>query len=88
MFPQKVRHGVTSVLLQLFIGPNQLKTRPILDKDLVHGIRNFKALNRSIFGINSDKKPEPLLVKKLILMLLGARILAVVLCGTNRDVEG
>jgi hypothetical protein len=76
IFPTLVRHGVTSVLLQLFIGPNQMKTRPVLDKDLVHGIRNFKGSNRSIFGTNSEKKPEPLLVKKLILMLLGAKILA------------
>jgi hypothetical protein len=29
-----------------------------------------------MFGTNSDKKPEPLLVKKLILMLLGAKILS------------
>jgi hypothetical protein len=28
-----------------------------------------------MFGINSDRKPEPLLVKKAILMLLGAKML-------------
>jgi hypothetical protein len=76
MFPTIVKHGVSSVLFQLFVGPNQMKTRPVLDKDLVQGIRNFKGSNRLMFGTNSDKKPEPLLVKKLILMLLGAKILS------------
>ena len=53
-----------------------MKTQPILDKDLVHGIQNFRGSNRSMFGTNSEKKPEPLLVKKMILMLLGAKILS------------
>jgi hypothetical protein len=32
-----------------------------------------------LFGTNSEKKPEPILVKKLILMLLGAKILQYVI---------
>jgi hypothetical protein len=29
MFPTIVKHGVSSVLFQLFVGPNQMKTRPV-----------------------------------------------------------
>jgi hypothetical protein len=52
-----------------------MTTRPILDKDLVDAVKNFKGSNRLIFGVNSDKPPEPILVKKMLLMLIGAKIL-------------
>jgi hypothetical protein len=75
MWPALVRHGACSVLSQLFVGPNQMTARPVLDKSLIDCIKNFKGSNGAMFGINSDRKPEPLLVKKAILMLLGAKIL-------------
>ena len=75
IFPSLVKEGVRTVLMQLFLGPLSMVTRPVIDKALVDSIRNFKGSNRLIFGVNSDKKPEPLLVKKTILMLLAARIL-------------
>ncbi len=55
--------------MQIFLGQAQMRSRPILDKDLVDGIKNFDGSNRLIFGTNTNKKPEPVLVKKLILML-------------------
>jgi hypothetical protein len=79
MFPVLQKNGVRTVLLQIFLGSALMQSRPVLDKDLVEAIKNFKGSNRLLFGTNSEKKPEPILVKKLILMLLGAKILQYVI---------
>jgi hypothetical protein len=53
-----------------------MKTPTILDKDLVDAIKKYPKSNHMIFGsTGSDKRPEPILVKKLILMLNRANIL-------------
>jgi hypothetical protein len=75
LFPHLCKNGVTTVLLQLFTGPNFMKTPTVLDKELVDAIKKYPGSNRLIFGTNTSKKPEPILVKKLILLLLGAKIL-------------
>ena len=38
-------------------------------------IRKYKGCNRLIFGVKSDKQPAPIDVKKLVLILVTARIL-------------
>ena len=75
MFPRLIKSGVRTVLLQLFLGSDAIKSRPTLDKELVDAVKNYPGSNRLIFGVNSDRKPEPKLVKQLILMLLAAKIL-------------
>jgi hypothetical protein len=75
VFPTIVKAGVTMVLLQLFNGSNLMKTPAILDKDLVDAIKKYPGSNRLIFGTNTEKRPEPILVKKLILMLMAAKII-------------
>jgi hypothetical protein len=75
MFPKLVMAGVRTVLLQLFAGPNAMAGRPSIEKEFVTAIRNFKNSNRLLFGVNSDKKPEPKHVKKMIVMLLAAKII-------------
>jgi hypothetical protein len=79
MFPRLICSGVQSVFLQLFFGENPMKTRPTLDKELVNAIKKFPGSNRLLFGINSNKKPEPVMVKKMILMLLAANVLRYVI---------
>jgi hypothetical protein len=63
------------MFLQLYFGENSMKTSPKIDKELVDAINNYPGSNCLLFGINSDKKPKPILIKKMILMLLGANIL-------------
>lgn len=48
-------------------------------------IRNVKRSNRLLFGINSEKKPEPGSVKKMILMLIGAKIMKYTTTRESRD---
>jgi hypothetical protein len=74
LFPPLVKTGVQSVLLQVFLGPDSATTAE-LDKQLVELVRKFKGSNRLMFGINSDKKPEPAAVKKMFLVLLAAKIM-------------
>ena len=75
MFPRLVKSGVRTVFLQLFLGGDAIKSKPTLDKELVNAVKNYPGSNRLLFGINSDRKPEPKLVMQLVLMLLAAKIL-------------
>jgi superfamily II DNA helicase RecQ len=75
LFPSIIKSGVETVILQLFTGPNFMKTPTILDKDLVDAIKKYPGSNRLIFGKKTTKKPEPILIKKLIMMLLGAKLI-------------
>jgi superfamily II DNA helicase RecQ len=75
MFPRLVKSGVRTVFLQLFLGSDAIKSRPTLDKELVDAVKNYPGSNRLMFGVNSDQKPEPKLVKQLLLMLLAAKIM-------------
>ena len=61
--------------MQLFLGGDAIKSKPTLDKELVNAVKNYPGSNRLLFGVNSDRKPEPKLVKQLVLMLLAAKIL-------------
>jgi hypothetical protein len=74
LFPTIIKAGVTTVLLQLFNGSNLMKMPAVLDKDLVDAIKKYPGSNRMIFGVNTDKRPEPVLVKKLVLMLIAANL--------------
>jgi hypothetical protein len=53
-----------------------MKLKPTLENELVGAIQNYPGSYRSFFGVNSNKKPEPILVKKMILMLITVNILA------------
>jgi superfamily II DNA helicase RecQ len=75
MFPTLIRSGVQTVFLQLYFGEHPMKNRPTIDKELVDAIKSYPGSNRLLFGINSNKKPEPVLIKKMIMMLLAAKIL-------------
>ena len=75
IFKPVVRNGVVSVLLDLFVGEHQTPSRAYLGSVLVKAIVKYKNANRIIFGVNSNKAPAKILVKKLILLLLAARIL-------------
>ena len=75
LFPKLDKSGVTSIVLDLFAGPNAMKVPAVLDKALVDALKAYPESNRLLFGMNSKKKPEPVLLKKMILMLLAARIL-------------
>ena len=52
-----------------------MKTLAILDKDLVDALKKYPGSNWMMFGTNSEKWPEPILVKKLVIMLIAAGIL-------------
>ena len=75
LFPKLDKSGVTSIVLDLFVGPNAMKVPAVLDKALVDALKVYPGSNRLLFGTNSEKKPEPVLLKKMIMMLLAARIL-------------
>jgi superfamily II DNA helicase RecQ len=74
LFPTLVKSGVWSVLLQVFLGEDSI-AKATLDKELVDAIRKFKGSNRVLFGTKSDKKPEAGTVKKMILVLMAAKIM-------------
>ena len=68
MFPKLLKSGVQTVFMQLFLGSNPIKSYPTLDKDLVLALRHFPGSNRVMFGMNSEKRPEPKSIKQMILI--------------------
>jgi hypothetical protein len=75
MFPKLVMAGVRTVLLQLFVGLQAMAGRPSIENEFVNAIHNFKNSNRPLFGINSNHTPLPKHIKKMIIVLLVARII-------------
>jgi hypothetical protein len=58
------------------VGKHSIEGWPTIDDALVTAIRLFPEVQSIVFGMNrSRKSPEPVMVKKLILMLLAAKIL-------------
>ena len=75
LFPKLEKDGVTTIILDLFVGRNAMQVPPVLDKALVEALKNYPGSTPLLFGTNTEKKPEPVLLKKMILMLLAAKIL-------------
>ena len=75
MFPLIIRDGVTSVLLDLFLGENRIHGKPSIKTILLNAIVDYPSSNRLIFGANTDKKPTPILVKKALLILIASGLL-------------
>jgi hypothetical protein len=76
IFPKVRCLGVQQVLLGIFVGQHPIEGRPAVDDALVTAIRLFPEVQSIVFGMDrSRKSPEPAMVKKLILMLLAAKIL-------------
>jgi hypothetical protein len=78
------RLGVQQVLLGIFVGQHPIEGRPTVDDALVTAIRLFPEVQSIVFGIDRSRKlPEPAMVKKLILMLLAAKILKTYISQTE-----
>ena len=75
MFPVLNRDGVTSVLLDLFVGENRIDGRPVIKTVLINAMVEYPASNQLLFGAKSDKKPAPILVQKALLVLLASGLL-------------
>ena len=68
--------GSKQVLLGISVGQHPIQGRRTVDDTLVTTIQLFPEVQSIVFGMDrSRKSPEPAMVKKLILMLLAARIL-------------
>ncbi len=61
--------------MQLFLGENAFEKRPTLEKGFIDAVLKYPRSNLLLFGSKSGKKPEPVLVKKMTMMLLAAKIL-------------
>ena len=61
--------------MDLFSGENRIAGAITFDPAFVDSIIKYKRSNRLIFGVKSDKKPAPIEVKKLVLILVSAGIL-------------
>ena len=75
MFPSLIRNGVCSVLMDLFSGDNRISGDITFVPVLLDRIKKYPNVNRIIFGINSNKEPAPVMVKKMLLVLVSAKIL-------------
>jgi len=85
MFPLMRREGVTTVLLDLFLGENRIDQRPSIKSVLLNAVVNYPNSHRLIFGVNSDKKPTPVMVKKTLLVLIASGLLGYKISSEVKD---
>jgi hypothetical protein len=74
-FPKLVKAGVQTVLFDVFLG-ERASTAPLtLGDSLISAIREYPLSNNLMFGWLAANKPEPRHLKKVVLMLVAAKIL-------------
>ena len=75
LFPPLVRNGVCLVLMDLFSGDNRISGDITFIPVLLDRIKKYPNANRIVFGVKSNKEPEPVMIKKMLLMLIASNIL-------------
>jgi hypothetical protein len=69
-----VKNGVQSVFFDVFLGENAVDNLT-LGNNLISAIQQYPASNNLQFGWKGNNKPEPCHLKKVVLMLVAAKIL-------------
>ena len=67
--------GVCIVLMDLFSGKNRISGDITFVPVLLDKIKKYPGCNKLVFGVNSKKDPQPIMVLKTILVLIAANIL-------------
>jgi hypothetical protein len=73
-FPKVLKDGVQTVLFDIFLGENAVGNLTLGDT-LISVVRQYPTSNNLMFGWKATNKPEPRHLKKLVLMLVAAKIL-------------
>jgi hypothetical protein len=73
-FPKVVKTGVQSVLFDIFLGEHATGNLTLGDT-LIVALRQYPSSNNLMFGWKANNKPEPRHLKKVVLLLLSAKIL-------------
>jgi hypothetical protein len=85
-FPKVLKQGVQSVLFDVFLGEHA-EGNMTLGEGLITALRQYPASNFLVFGWKATNKPEPRHLKKLVLMLLAAKILGFRIHFSSEDEE-
>jgi hypothetical protein len=77
-FERFFREGVQAALIDLFFGPNRLRD-PTLDGDelLAHALVNYPNAQLLFYGSKAKQKPAKSMIKRMLLLLITARIVEV-----------
>ena len=75
-FPRIVVSGVSAALSHLFLSSDRL-LEPSLNGDalLIQALVDYPDASRSLFAVDSDKKPEKAVVRRLLLLLLAVDLI-------------
>ena len=65
--PPLNRAGVCIILMDLFSGTNIISVDITFMPVLLDNIKKYPGCNRLVFGVNSNKQPAPILIKKCCL---------------------
>jgi hypothetical protein len=86
-FPKLAKAGVQTVLFDVFLGDNAPTTPLTLGDSLISAIRQYPRSNNLMFGWLATNKPEPRHLKKVVLMLVAAKILGFRIHFSDDDKE-
>ena len=74
--PSLNRPGVCIVLIDLFSGCNRISSDITFLPVLLDKIKQYPGCNQLVFGVNTNKPPTPIMIKKMMLVLIAANILS------------
>ena len=66
--------GVCMLLMDLFSVSNRISGDITFITVLLDHIKKYKGCNRLVFGVNINKSPQPIMIKKMLLVLIAANI--------------
>jgi hypothetical protein len=85
-FPKLQKEGVQTVFFDVFLG-DSATGHLTLGESLISAVRQYLGSNSLMFGWKATNKPEPRNVKKVVLLLVAARILGFRIHFAEHDEE-
>jgi len=73
--PSISQAGVCAILMDLFSGNNRISGDITFVPVLLDKIKKYPGCNQLVFGVKSKKDPQPIMVKKIVLVLIAANII-------------
>ena len=87
--PPISRSGVFIILIDLFSGNDRISGDITFVPVILDKIKKYPGCNQLVFGMNSKKEPQPIMVKMMLLVLIAANILYhAAMVETAKDTDG
>ena len=75
IFPTVSQVGLMRLLMDIFMGESRIQGSYSINNAITKAVFDYKYCNQLVFRVNSQNKPQPILAKKSLMMLIVSSIL-------------